>query len=84
MERERSEAMVQPQLGSLAASGLVVRLQDSKGLLFPRLHPLSEQPLLHAEGPLVVLLGLQRKARKGRICWPHQPPKEQRGQDWWG
>lgn len=83
-DRERSEAMVQPQLESLAASGLVGRLQDLKGLLFPKLHPLSEWPLLHAEGPLISLLGLQRKARKGHICWPHQPLKEQRGQDWWG
>lgn len=84
MERERSETMAQPHLEPLAALGQVGKLQVSKCLLSPKLHPLSEWPLLHAESPLVSLLGFQRKARKDHICWPHQPVKEQCGQDWWG
>lgn len=39
MDRERSEAMVQPQLESLAASGLVGRLQDLRGSALPQAAP---------------------------------------------
>lgn len=83
MDRERSEAMVQPQLESLAASGLVGRLQDLRGSALPQAAPSVKAAPSSCRRPSGLTAWASEK-RKGHIWWPHQPLKEQHGQDWWG
>lgn len=83
MEKERPEAMALPQLESLAAREPGV---CSRCLLFPRMHPRQSSPLLHAEGPVVSLLGFQNKGywEGTHLSASSTTLKEYPGQIWQG